>query len=75
MVAHDTSDTVLPPVMSIAGKKKNKAPLSAAQDWDHLLICVNTECKQKDPTFFNLPAAITSLQTKREKPGGLAFDR
>lgn len=32
MVAHDTSDTVLPPVMSIAGKKKNKAPLSAAQD-------------------------------------------
>lgn len=29
--AHDNSDMVLPPLMLMAGKKKNKAPLSAAQ--------------------------------------------
>lgn len=40
MVAHDTSDMVLPPLLLIAGKK-SKAQLSAAQSL--LSICVDIE--------------------------------
>lgn len=74
-VAHDTSNTVLPPLVVIPGKKKNKTPLSAVRAKTIYLPCVNTEYRQQDPSFFNILIVITSLQTIREEPAGLAFDK